>query len=148
MNKRNVIMECIAVIMFVTAGAVYLYCARPDDNALVFETGQPTAYEAESVAAQGEISDKNVEEKQSDDIAVTKPEEHEARTSGINGLVNINTADAQQLMTLPGIGESKAAAIIEYRKQNGAFAATEDIMRVKGIKEGVFSKISDMITVE
>lgn len=51
-------------------------------------------------------------------------------------------------MSLSGIGESKAAAIIAYRDANGRFEKTEDIMKVPGIKEGVYSKISDMITVE
>lgn len=62
--------------------------------------------------------------------------------------ININTADASLLMSLSGIGESKAAAIIAYRDANGRFEKTEDIMKVPGIKEGVYSKISDMITVE
>ena len=63
------------------------------------------------------------------------------------GLVNINTADADLLMTLPGIGESKASAILTYREKNGAFSRIEDIMNVSGIKEGAFAKIEDLITV-
>jgi len=61
--------------------------------------------------------------------------------------VNINTASQQELMTLSGIGESKADAIISYRESNGAFRKTEDIMNIPGIKEGVFSKIKESITV-
>ena len=63
-------------------------------------------------------------------------------------LVNINTANAEELMTLPGIGEARAAAIIEYRQQMGEFQEIEDIMNVKGIKTGIFSKINSLICVK
>lgn len=64
-----------------------------------------------------------------------------------NGLVNLNTADVAALMTLPGIGESRAKAIISYREQHGAFVQIEDIMKISGIKQAAFSKIKDKITV-
>ena len=64
-----------------------------------------------------------------------------------SGLVNLNTADVAALMTLPGIGESRAKAIISYREQHGAFVKIEDIMKISGIKEAAFSKIKDKITV-
>lgn len=61
--------------------------------------------------------------------------------------VNINTASKEELMTLSGIGESKATQILSYRESNGKFAKIEDIMNISGIKDGVFSKIKDYITV-
>lgn len=64
-----------------------------------------------------------------------------------DGKININTADKAQLMTLPGIGESKAAAIISYREKHGNFRSAEELMEINGIKEGVFQKIRDMITI-
>ena len=64
-----------------------------------------------------------------------------------DGKVNLNTATAEQLMTLPGIGQSKADLIISYREKQGAFKKIEDIMNIEGIKEGVFSKIKDHIKV-
>lgn len=64
-----------------------------------------------------------------------------------NGLVNINTADKEALMTLTGIGESRALAIISYREDNGRFNSIEDIMKVTGIKQAAFDKIKDKITV-
>ena len=60
-----------------------------------------------------------------------------------DGRVNINTAQAEELMTLSGIGEAKAAAIIQYREENGGFQS----MEISGIKEGVFEKIKDQIKV-
>ena len=67
--------------------------------------------------------------------------------SAATGLVNINQATKEQLMTLPGIGEVKAAQIVSYRETNGAFSSIEDIMNIEGIKDGVFQKIKDYITV-
>lgn len=61
--------------------------------------------------------------------------------------ININKASKEELMTLPGIGESKADAIISYRDTNGAFKKIEDIMNITGIKTGVFDKIKDRIDV-
>lgn len=72
----------------------------------------------------------------------------EQEKASISGLVNINTADIAQLCTLPGIGESRAADIIAYRESHGGFAACEDIMKVSGIKESVYNKISGKITVK
>ena len=63
------------------------------------------------------------------------------------GKVNINTADAAALMSLPGIGEAKASLIIEYRTQNGRFTTIEDIMKISGIKEGMFNRIKDRICI-
>lgn len=60
--------------------------------------------------------------------------------------IDLNTADASQLSTLSGIGQSKAEAIIAYREAHGRFSSIEEIMNVEGIKEGTFSKIKDKIS--
>ena len=62
--------------------------------------------------------------------------------------ININKASKEELMTLTGIGESKANSIIDYRQKNGNFKKIEEIMNISGIKDSVFSKISDDITVD
>ena len=64
-----------------------------------------------------------------------------------NGLVNINTATVAELMTLNGIGESKAAAIVSYREEHGVFAAVEEIKNVSGIGESTYANIRDQITI-
>lgn len=61
--------------------------------------------------------------------------------------ININTASSEELQTLNGIGETKAAAIIQYRTENGGFNSIEEILRVKGIGDATFNKIRDRITV-
>ena len=64
-----------------------------------------------------------------------------------DGKININTATSEELQTLSGIGESKAAAIIEYRNTNGPFNSIEEIINVSGISENLFTKIKEDITV-
>lgn len=61
--------------------------------------------------------------------------------------ININSASAEELEALPGIGPTKAQAIVDYRNQHGNFNSIEDIENVKGIKSGEFSKIKDYIKV-
>ncbi len=61
--------------------------------------------------------------------------------------VNLNTATKEELMTLRGVGEAKAADIIKYRESHGGFQKIEDIMKISGIKDAAFQKIKDDITV-
>ncbi len=65
-----------------------------------------------------------------------------------DGRVNLNTADKELLMTLPGIGSVRADAIIAYRTQHGGFASEEEIMNISGIKESVYEQLKDRITVK
>lgn len=66
---------------------------------------------------------------------------------GTAGKVNLNRASVQELMTLTGIGQSRAEAIVRYREEIGSFQTIEDVMKVSGIKENAFNKIKDNITV-
>ena len=70
-----------------------------------------------------------------------------AATSSGTGLVNLNTATAAELQGLPGIGEATARAIIEDRERNGPFTSAEDLMRVSGIGEKKFQKLSERVYV-
>ncbi len=69
------------------------------------------------------------------------------RSADNSGKININTAGVQELITLDGIGEVKAKAIVAYREQYGAFENIEQVLDVKGIGEATFAKIKDQITV-
>ena len=69
-------------------------------------------------------------------------------TSSSSGdVININTANLEQLMKISGVGKTKAEAIISYREKNGDFKKKEDITKVKGIGKATFEKIKDKIEV-
>ncbi len=91
----------------------------------------------------------NMAQPVSDGMKIFIPTKEEADNMNDNsfGMVNINTATIEQLMTLSGIGESRAKDIIAYRDENGYFKTIEDIMKVPGIKEAAFNKIKDYISV-
>jgi len=72
----------------------------------------------------------------------------EAPTAGAEDLININTATAEELDSLPGIGPTTAQKILDYRVANGPFNTIEDIMNVSGIGPSTFENIKDLITVE
>ncbi|MDO5155680.1 MAG: helix-hairpin-helix domain-containing protein [Eubacteriales bacterium] len=78
---------------------------------------------------------------------VDQEQHFEKQDEAEDGLVNINSASAEELKQLPGIGDSKANTIINYRNEHGGFQAIEDLMQIPGIKEGVYLKIKNMIKV-
>lgn len=84
------------------------------------------------------------------------PSKEEASDAGIgpgiagqesDGKVNINTATKEELMTLSGIGEARAEAILKYREEKGGFQSTEELKEIDGIKDGIFGKIEDQIKI-
>lgn len=86
-----------------------------------------------------------------DSIIETNNKSKESSKEKINNIpntkVNINTATQAQLETLPGIGESTALKIINYRKEKGKFSKIEDIKKVTGIGESKYNKLKNLITV-
>lgn len=64
-----------------------------------------------------------------------------------DGRINLNTASREELLTLPGIGASKADAILSYREDHGGFQDIRDLMNITGIKEGVFGKLKEKVRV-
>ncbi|NLH01002.1 MAG: helix-hairpin-helix domain-containing protein [Clostridiales bacterium] len=71
-----------------------------------------------------------------------------ADSSDIPAVIDINTASAQELDLLPGIGETLAKRIIEYRTEHGGFKSVDEIMKVSGIGSVKFEKIKKYITVQ
>ncbi len=67
--------------------------------------------------------------------------------STASGKLNVNTATAEELESLPGIGASRAAAIVEYRNTHGPFQRVEDLVEVSGIGDGILGSIRDLIEV-
>lgn len=85
-------------------------------------------------------------------VYVPSNEEAEGRSfygqgtaEGGDGKVNLNTAAKDELMTLSGIGEVKAEAIIRYREEKGGFSSIEELKEIEGIKDGVFHKVKDKV---
>lgn len=113
---------------------------------------------AGGVSKEASLSNVNLASVLSDGIKITIPNRKDTATKNIiqtsiisnnkaSGIVNINQADVEELMTLSGIGESIATSIVEYRNKNGNFKKKEDIKNVSGIGESKYSKIKDKITV-
>ena len=101
------------------------------------------------------IPNKKDKEKSDEKVYITSEsgnnvvvQENTVENGGNSKKVNINTASQSELETLPGIGESIANRIIEYREQNGKFAKPEDIQNVKGIGTAKYNKIKDLISVK
>jgi competence protein ComEA len=69
------------------------------------------------------------------------------KPTGAAAVVNINTAPASELQTLPGIGAKTAARIVEYRQKNGPFKKIEELMNVRGVGEKNFLKLKAQVTV-
>ena len=80
------------------------------------------------------------------DACINKNNSKDSNNSG-NNLVSINVASIEDFQKLPGVGESKAKAIIEYRNTNGNFNSIEDIKNVSGIGDSLFEKIKNNITI-
>ena len=96
------------------------------------------------VYSKSEVTTTVITTKILNDVEYSNPTESDNTIA--NGKVNINTATLEELLTLTGVGESKAKAIIEYRSTN-KFNKIEDIMNVSGIGEAAFAKIKSDITV-
>ncbi len=108
----------------------------------------PTKKEIEEALAQGDELYSTVVNITSNTPGVNSGSDANSQANGgdsSSDLVDINSASKETLMTLPGIGESKADKIIAYREANGGFSSIEDIMLVGGIKEGLFNKVKDRI---
>lgn len=66
--------------------------------------------------------------------------------TNVNNIININAATLEELMSINGLGEAKAKAIIKYREENGYFKIIDDLLNVSGIGEALFEKIKEYIT--
>lgn len=83
------------------------------------------------------------------DACMKKAETKETtkETASKDNKISINTGTLEELQTIPGIGESKAKAIIEYREKNGNFNTIEEIKNISGIGESTFDKFKEYITI-
>jgi len=169
-KKISVIFKAACVIILLIIGIKYLYDREnvPEDEPKGYEAGDSgfsTVKEkdtrdsrnetrksepakvtsAPSVTKTEDASDENIGDDPQgvgDDLGSS---DTESRLYDENGRLNINVAGKTDLMKLNGIGEKRAQDIIDYREKNGGFKSIEEIMKVKGIKQGIFSKLKDQI---
>ncbi|WP_409178235.1 helix-hairpin-helix domain-containing protein [Brevibacillus fortis] len=69
-------------------------------------------------------------------------------TTGTSSAINLNTATVEELMSLPGIGEARAKAIVDYRSKQGLFRSADDLKQIEGIGEKMFARIKDRLVVQ
>ena len=111
--------------------------------------------EAGGLLEDADTSTLNLSQKVKDQMVIyvlkygEKPKQiYDGGTSSSSGdVININTANLEQLMKISGVGKTKAEAIISYREKNGDFKKKEDITKVRGIGKATFEKIKDKIEV-
>lgn len=120
-----------------------LYFGRTTGGTVLYQ--RPAA--ASSVAAETPEAPEEPEAPEAPEKPAA-PEETETEPEGMASRVNLNTADAAALESLPGIGPALAQRIIDYRMANGPFQTTAEIQDVRGIGAGIYAKIKDSITVE
>lgn len=94
----------------------------------------------ENIVSIDEFNDAQIKDSQGDNI-------DNINDLTTNSKISINKASIEQLLSISGIGESKAKAIIEYREENGLFKSIEDIKNVSGIGESLFEKIKEYIEI-
>ena len=123
-----------------------LYFGRTTGGTVLYQ--RPAA--ASSVAAESPEAPEAPEEPETPEAPEepAAPEETETEPDGMASRVNLNTADAAALESLPGIGPALAQRIIDYRTANGPFQTTAEIQDVRGIGAGIYAEIKDSITVE
>ena len=116
-------------------------------------TGGTVLYQRSAAASSVAAEAPEAPEEPETPEALEEPEapevpEEPAEPEGMASRINLNTADAAALESLPGIGPALAQRIIDYRMANGPFQTTAEIQDVRGIGAGIYAKIKDSITVE
>jgi len=78
---------------------------------------------------------------------ISQPSKSNDKKPVVEGRININTADVDELVKLPGIGPTKARSIIDYRNKNGKFSSVDDLLNIKGIGEKTLEKLRNSVTI-
>ena len=103
---------------------------------------------AGGVLEEADLSQVNLARRLKEEEQITIYSKGEAVVSPTDDKIHLNYATKEQLMTLTGIGESRAMEIIAYREEHGGFQSKEELMNISGIKEGTYNKIKDEIVLD
>ena len=165
-KKYQKILKILSIIVLILSGFIYWYnnsdIDLPENGSAEFSTSKKNTEvsgipdKSKNITLTPEITDDPVKDNAAAEnpktIEITATEttltEEAVREKVLYddlGRLNINEAGIEELCKLKGIGEKRAKDIIEYREACGGFKTIEDIMKVKGIKQGIFSKIKDYI---
>ena len=150
-KAKSKVLNIVCTAMFIAAGVLYSVSMSDGPGGTVYplvgsdnKTVSGTENEPSDAKDRGDGASESIQPPQDDERPVSKAflnGERQFDAVGTAELININSADIDELMRIPGIGPSKADAILKYREENGPFACIEDIMLVPGIKDGTFEKI-------
>lgn len=150
-EKRNGIAEKLILfaVFLVFAGIIVAFAYRGNYIEIDNSSKSVTSFQYSTSKKADNVS--KVDSKVDSTGPVTSESSSSSASSSVVsvcGKININTATVQELDTLPGIGEKKAQAIIDYRENESVFLRPEDIMNVSGIGQKTYEKLKDLITVE
>ena len=139
-------------LLILISGLLLIFMLRPNNNANngVLDVGMPAFYKDSVDGHNKEDVSFSVPEARNQVFQpkrIKNAEWGDRKDSCLEGLVNINEADKDQLARLPGVGEKLAGEIIGYRRKNGDYKTVEEIMGVNGIKEKRYRVISKYLAV-
>ncbi len=150
----------IALVLFIALGGLVLLYQEQRDKVISAKNSlevEKQSWQSQKDEMTGQIADlqKQIEDVQKQKAAAPVAAAAQSgqvagaatQNPAISGLINLNTADLAAFDTLPGIGPSKAQAIIDYRTQKGSFKKIDDLKNVKGIGDATFNKLKSKITI-
>lgn len=147
MERREKGIRTIIILSAIMITALFLwrsYSVRP----LIFYHVETTVTAAERNEEPAEATPEPSTSPQLVEVPVVAEEESGEQEVLVEKSININTAGAEELQNLPGIGPALAERIIEYREENNGFYDIEELMMVEGIGEKTFQKLQDFVIAE
>ena len=115
---------------------------------LTNEADQKQINFAQKLEDQMVVNIPKIGEEKGQEVTITNAKDTSGNQGAKDSKVNINTATVEQLMTLKGVGQKKAEAIIEYRKKNGSFKSKEELMKVRGIGKKMFETFQERVVTQ